>query len=558
MLLTAARRARRSVVAGLALVLATSATVVGSAPAAQSADKIVFNLVGTSDVSDSALMSRVIEPLFEAQFPQYDLQYVAKGTGAALTDARNGLAAAAIVHAAGIENQFVGDGFSLEQYGRLVFWGDYILLGPNSDPANIASAAPHDVVSAFEKIAAAGAAGQATFVTRGGTPGTAVQEHALWKLTSGVSTCTVGNPSGGGARPTASTVPGAVCINPDDDAVARPTWYRAGNAGSQATNVNIANTCAAASNPNGNCYVFTDRGTYKNLRAQGLAQNLKVVTRDNDAAARGGRDALINVFHAYGVNPAKFATANKTDAVAAKTFLDFMTATSTQAAIGAWLGGDGDQAFIPAAAPVTTFDLKTDKVKLGSKSTITGSIANAVPGYPALGGVPVTLLQASSGSALAVPRVVATATTDATGAFRFTKKLKQDRTYRVGVPQIDKIEIATLTPAFGGIISASSTVIGTVTGFKVKQRTVARAASGRIKLTGKLTSRSDGKGKVTAFIGQGGKLKRFDKAVVRDNKSRFVVTGKLAPGTYRVQLRFNDTGTTVPTVSKIFRVTIRR
>ena len=53
--------------------------------------------------------------------------------------------------------------------------------------------APHDITTAFERIAAAGAAGTANFVGRGGTPGTATQERAIWALTGPqVTKCDVG------------------------------------------------------------------------------------------------------------------------------------------------------------------------------------------------------------------------------------------------------------------------------------------------------------------------------------------------------------------------------
>jgi tungstate transport system substrate-binding protein len=551
-------------VAGLTLALASSATLLGSAPTAQAADKVVFTLVGTSDVSDSDLVYKVLEPRFEALYPQYDLQYVAQGTGAALTTARSGNAAAAIVHAAGIENQFVADGYSMEQYGRLVFWGDYVLLGPNSDPAGVAASASTDIVSAFEKVAAAGAAGTATFVTRGGTPGTAVQEHALWKLTSGVPTCVVGNPAGGGTRPVDPTDPNlkANCTAPDDengadgDGAKRPAWYKSGSSTSQAQNINIANTCSF---PQGNCYVFTDRGTYKNLRAQGLAQNLKIVTRDNNPAARGGRDALINVFHAYGVNPAKFANpaATKTDPVAAKLFLDFITSTTTQEAIGAFLAEDGDQAFIPAAAPVNTTEPTLTSYSEGRKAVIKGAIANAVPGYPTLSGVPVNLLRVSASNPLAVPKVVATTTTDANGAYKLRKaSLKTGFDYRVGVPQIAKVELPLLNPAFGSLITAASTDLGTVTGYQVKN--VKSLSNGRFVMSGKLKTKSDGAGKIKVLAGQGKKLKRIGVVKLKNNKSKFAFRGRLAPGKHNVQLVFSDKGETVETTSKVFKVTTTR
>ncbi|QIG41845.1 hypothetical protein G5V58_02770 [Nocardioides anomalus] len=554
------RSGRRSVLAGSALALG-AALVVLPAPAAHAATPFV--VIGTSDVSDSNLVASVIEPRFEAAYPQYDLQYIAKGTGAALTDARNGLAAAAIVHAASIENQFVADGYSLEPYGRLVFWGDYVLLGPNDDPAGVAASAPNDIVAAFEKVAAAGAAGKADFVSRGGTPGTAVQERALWALTSGVATCAVGAPAGGGTRPKDPASPSTQCTSPDDttpdpDGAPFPTWYHTGNAGSQATNVNIANTCSTATNPSGKCYVFTDRGTYKYLRSTGQAQNLKIVTRDNSSGARGGRDALINVFHAYAVNPAKFAdpSTTKTDPVAAKLFLDFLTSPATQSAIGAHLASDGDAAFVPSASPQLSASFASTSFKAGRKTTITGTLANAVPGYPALGGVTVSLQEFSGSSPLSVPKTVKQATTDATGAFSMKYRVRPGKVYRVGTAENSKVELPNLNPPFGDLLAPASSPVGTASG--VALRKVVDLKGPRVKVTGDLKPKpTSGKAKVTVYAAKKGqKLKKVGRLKVKDGKAAFSFTTSLPAGTWRFQVLYKDGAKLLPATSKTVTVKV--
>ena len=93
-------------------------------------------MVGTSDVFDSNLIQAVIKPGFEAAFPDVTLNYVSKGTGAAITFAEAGTASALLVHAASLENQFVGRlATRSRDFGRAIFYGDYVLLGPASDPA---------------------------------------------------------------------------------------------------------------------------------------------------------------------------------------------------------------------------------------------------------------------------------------------------------------------------------------------------------------------------------------------------------------------------------------
>jgi hypothetical protein len=179
-----------------------------------------LTVVGTSDVQDSGLIPGLITPMFEKAYPQFTLNYVSLGSGAAIAYAEAGTASALIVHAASLENQFVANGYSLEKYGRAVFWGDYVLLGPASDPAGVLSGAPHSIVQAFQDIAAAGAAGHADLVSRANTSGTAVQEHAIWALTSGTTLCTVSAANGGGDAPSTASRPTRRGTTP-------PDWSRA-------------------------------------------------------------------------------------------------------------------------------------------------------------------------------------------------------------------------------------------------------------------------------------------------------------------------------------------
>ena len=85
-------------------------------------------------------------------------EFVAVGTGQAITNARAGQGDVLIGHSPPLERQFVADGFSHERVGRTVMWNDYVIVGPASDPAGVMSAARNDAVGAFEAIAAAGAA----------------------------------------------------------------------------------------------------------------------------------------------------------------------------------------------------------------------------------------------------------------------------------------------------------------------------------------------------------------------------------------------------------------
>jgi tungstate transport system substrate-binding protein len=451
-------------------------------PAVTSADdSSTLTIVGTSDVNDSNLVQSVLKPGFEAAFPQYTLNYVSQGTGAAITYAESGNASALLVHAASLENQFVAAGYSNEPFGRAIFWGDYILAGPTSDPADITTSDPHDVVGAFEQIATAGAANTADFVSRANTSGTSVQEHAIWALTTGVTTCTVSDANGGGASP--STTTGA-CPSP----IVYPDWYHATGL-TQGPNIVNADACNYPGR-SGACYVMTDRGTFNFLESTSAISNLKIVTRDNDAAAPGGPDLLVNSFHAYAVNPAKFAAtpAVQLNTVAATAFLNWVTSPAGQAAVGAYLSSSGDPPFLPDAAPALTSSGLPALVRGGETFTVTGSVNNVVPGTPALDGVRVSLQRVIGTGPTASRTAVASALTNSAGRYSITYTPPRTQSYYVSVPTISKIENASLTPVFGDLLAPAAKSVGHsgVQGFPHKIK-VKKHSDGILKLKGLLS-----------------------------------------------------------------------
>src|ERR1700753_282298 len=163
-----------------------AALVLMLAPALASADSAsTLTIVGTSDISDSGLIPNLIQPQFQAAFPQFTFKYIGSATGTAIQSAEsgNGGPSMLIVHAASLENQFVANGFSLNnQFGHSIFTNDFVLAAPTGDPAG-AAADVHNAAKSFADVAAAGVAGSATFISRGGTTtgsGTTVEEHAIW------------------------------------------------------------------------------------------------------------------------------------------------------------------------------------------------------------------------------------------------------------------------------------------------------------------------------------------------------------------------------------------
>lgn len=446
------RLTRRSAALSLAAFVAASSAIAVTASPALADNEKTLTVVGTSDVFDSNLVQSVIKPGFEAANPGITLNYVSRGTGAAIAYAEAGSASALIVHAASLENQFVGDGYSLEQYGRAIFWGDYVLLGPQSDPAGVLSGGfANDIVGAFQKVAAAGVNGTANFVSRGGTPGTTVQEHLLWALSNGVPTCTVSDVNGGGTAP--STTTGDCPTTPTN-----PDWYHTTGL-TQGPNIQNADTCNYTG---GGCYVFTDRGTYQYLKSQSLiTSNLKIVTRNNAAGAPGGSTALVNSFHAYGLNSAKFAgNPNvKINTTGARKFLAWITSPGAQSAIGAYLANDtanGGAPFIPDAAPKITTTPFPASVASGSTFKLTVAVRNVVPGAVALNGKTVSLLFTPSTTG-APTTTIATGKTTSAAKVVFTVKPTETGKYSVSTKPITQIEDDSLTPPFGDLLVATTT-----------------------------------------------------------------------------------------------------
>jgi ABC-type tungstate transport system permease subunit len=525
------RRVALTSVAALAAVTLT--------PAASHADtSSTVTVVGTSDVFDSDLIQNVIKPDFEKAFPQYTLNYVSQGTGAAIAYAEAGTASALLVHAASLENQFVsppsGPSFSYEQYGRAIFYGDYVLLGPAADPAGVMSggAPSHNIVSAFQKIAAAGQGGNANFVSRGGTPGTTVQEHAIWALTTGVDTCPVSSGSGGGAVPNQDTN----CVAPG-----LPSWYHTTGL-TQGPNVVAGDTCNFTG---GNCYVFTDRGTFQFLESEGALSNLQVVDNDPNNGP-GGANLLVNSFHAYAINPAAF-TSNPNVHInlqGALAFLNWLTSAAGQKDVTAYQKNDpGGPSFIGDAAPVLTASSLPAKVKSGHRLTVKGSLTNRVPGTPPLAGVQITLHAKPAGGSSAS---VATTTTGANGNFALHYTPTANASYTVSSPQISQIEDGTLSPVFGDLLQATSVSLGKSTVTAAPAITHVTAHKGVVTIKGTLSPKVRGSGatlRIYAGHASAATQHLVSSVALSTGATKFTVKVNLHRGlTWKVRVKYVNTG----------------
>ncbi|HTW20584.1 MAG TPA: substrate-binding domain-containing protein [Mycobacteriales bacterium] len=534
------RSRRRAALASIASLVALGGAAL--VPAAAHADtSSTVTVVGTSDVFDSDLMQQVIKPGFEKAYPQYTLNYVSQGTGAAISYAEAGTASALLVHAASLENQFVASGYSYEQYGRAIFYGDYVLLGPASDPAGVMSGGnpAHNIVDAFQRIAAAGQDGNVNYVSRGGTPGTTVEEHTIWGLTTGVTTCPVSTANGGGAVPNADSN----CASPT-----LPSWYHTTGL-TQGPNVVNADACNYTG---GNCYVLTDRATFQYLESEGALSNLHVVDNDPNTGP-GGANLLVNSFHAYAINPAAFSSDPNVhiNLQGALAFLDWLTSPTGQTAVNNYQANDpGGRSFKEDAAPALSATAASTSVKGGHKLTITGSLSNKVPGTPPLAGVQVTLSATPTGGKAAL---AATTTTSASGKFTFHYVPTGTASYTVSSPQISQVEIpasASFGPLYGDILQPTSAKVkGTIHVVGAVAISSAKARKGVVTIRGGLSPAVSGSGaKLRIYAGHASASgERVVRTVaLKHGAKRFTVKIKLARGrTWKVRVKYVNAGVIV-------------
>jgi ABC-type tungstate transport system permease subunit len=559
-----------SLLVGLLAVLALVAPSLATADSAST-----LTVIGTSDVSDSGLMPSLIQPQFTKAFPQYTFKYIGTATGTAIANAESGSAGASvlIVHAPSLENLFVGGGFSEERFGRALFTNDFVLAGPKSDPAGVGAAAAHDVVAAFTDVARAGIAGKATFVSRGGTPGTTVEEHQLWALVakqpalpSGLLLCAVGSAAGGGDTPIAPgngvTATGQPCPNngalPTGSAL--PGWYVTTGL-TQGPNVIAADACTNHPSGAGSCYVLTDRGTFDYLASgtdpAGSIPSLQIVTRDDSSSAPGGANALINYFHGYIINPGK--PNEQVNLPAAQAFLNFLTSPAVQAQLSGYLAHTSDPGGAPfkADASPSLGSPRFPRVyRAGRPLTVAGTLTNLQPNFPALSGETVSVDELVGG----VPVPVAHGRTDSAGRYRIRFTPQSSGLYEVSTGQIAKVEIPTLSPPYGDLLSPAATAAVRVTVQSAVTRLRVRGARRVAFVSGTV---APGAGHVHATVtvlarrtGARGRFRRVALQRMAAGRARFARTVHLRPGSWQIKVAFEDPSQVRGSTSRTVRVTI--
>ena len=265
--------------------LALVATVALAAAAPARAEDPFIILQSTTSTEQSGLFKHIL-PLFKAK-TGIDVRVVAVGTGQALKNAERGDGDVVLVHAKAAEEKFVADGFGVKRIE--VMYNDFIIVGPDADPAKVAGS--KDVVDALKKIAAA----KAPFASRGDDSGTHKAELDLWKA-AGIDIKTAG-----------------------------ADWYRSTGSGMGPT----LNTASGM-----NAYVLTDRGTWLSFKNRG---SLKIAVE--------GDKRLFNQYGVMLVNPEKHKHVKAKEGQA---FIDWLTGAEGQNAIRSYKI-EGEQLFFPNA-----------------------------------------------------------------------------------------------------------------------------------------------------------------------------------------------------------------
>jgi ABC-type tungstate transport system permease subunit len=542
-------------------------------PALASADtSSTLTVIGTSDLSDSGMMPNLIQPAFQKAYPQFTFKYIGTATGTAISNAESGAVGASvlIVHAASLENQFVANGYSYERYGRAIFTNDFVFAGPTGDPAGVAANGANNIAQAFADVASAGIAGKATFVSRGGTPGTTVEEHQIWALVqshnlapSGLLLCTVNSTSGGGMTPIAEghgvTASGQPCPNGGalPTASSLPTWYVATGL-TQGPNVLAANACTGHPSGANSCYVLTDRGTYDYLASgtnpAGSTPGLKIVTRGpQSATAPGGVNALVNYFHAYIVSPTKPGQA--VNLTAAQDFVNLLTSPALQAQLKTYLpnADPGGPPFVATASPIITARLP-GTYRAGKPATINGTVANAQPGFPAPANARVTVQRVVAG----VPVPVGSAKTNAKGAFSLKFVPPVDGSYELTTSQIAQIEDPTLSPVFGDLLSPAATTPVKITVHSAVTKLFATSRGGKALVYGTVAPGTGHvKGVVTVLAkGAKGRFKKVATGRLGSGDGNFAVLVSAKPGKWQYKVTYADPRQVVGASSKTVKLTV--
>jgi tungstate transport system substrate-binding protein len=263
--------------------LAMMLPVLVSAPG-RAAEPQTMVLASTTSVQDSGLLTHIL-PAFTAE-TGIEVRVLAQGTGQALATAAHGDADLVLVHDPDAEAAFMAAGHGVNR--TEIAWNDFVIIGPDADPAHVAGRA--DAADALKAIATAAA----PFVSRGDKSGTDAEEKRLWRVAGVI-------PSG--------------------------AWYRDIGGGMGAA-LNAASAMGA--------YTLSDRGTWLSY---GNKAGMKIVLQ--------GDRRLLNLYDVILLNPQTHPEAKQAPA---RRLAGWLASPEGQTAIANYTKG-GQKLFHPEADP---------------------------------------------------------------------------------------------------------------------------------------------------------------------------------------------------------------
>ena len=241
-------------------------------------------ILSTTTTQDSGIL-RILTDAF-AKKSGLTVKAIVAGSGDILKQGARGEGDVLLTHSPDAEKLWMADGNGTSR--RLVMYNDFVIIGPEGDPAKIKGLKSAD---ALRRIAET----KSPFVSRGDQSGTHVRELAMWKRAG---------------------------IDPKGQA-----WYRETGQG-QGQTMDVASQFQA--------YAFTDRGTYL---TQAKRIGLPILV-ENDPA-------LFNIYHVMPVNSARFP---KVNAAGGQAFADWIVSPEGQDIIGEFGKAQyGRSLFVPAA-----------------------------------------------------------------------------------------------------------------------------------------------------------------------------------------------------------------
>lgn len=275
-----------AMILSMALVFASCGS---SDDSSENESKGTIILATTTSTKDSGLLDEIL-PVFEKE-EGYKVDVVSVGSGEAMKMGENGEADVLLVHSPAAEEEYVKGGHADEDGRYDVMYNDFVIVGPEADPAKVSSTS-EDAVASFKSISSS----EQTFVSRADDSGTHKKELSIWEKAG---------------------------IKPSGD------WYIEAAAG-------MSDVITMTNEKEG--YTLSDRATWLNV---GKDTDLKILCEKDPSGM------LNNQYGVICVNPDKN---DKINHDGAKAFQKWILSEDTQKLIGEYgVEEYGEQLFVPNA-----------------------------------------------------------------------------------------------------------------------------------------------------------------------------------------------------------------